>query len=199
MPRPMDDCHADLGRCLRQWRAVRRLKQSHVAELLAVSQGTVSRWESGVQAPGPAERAALLDLLAAKLDTPGDRQLARLVASSTLPVHLICDLTHRLLACSAPRARQLRKDVAEVIGVSLWPAATPEIEAAEASLPDRGWYDGRAVSLEADTRAHRSPLIDIARSRFRWTRLRLSDGTFARLVETVILRGHNTYIGSANT
>ena len=181
----MDDCHAALGRCLRQWRTVRRLKQSHVAELLGVSQGTVSRWESGVQAPAADERAALLALLAARLDTPGDRQLARLVESSTLPVHLICDLTHRLLACSEPRARQLQRDVAEMIGVSLWPAATPEIEAAEAGLAARGWYDGRAVSVEADTRGRRSPLIDIAESRFRWTRLRLSDGRFVRLVETV--------------
>lgn len=176
---------AGLGPCLRQWRAVRRCKQSHLAELLGVSQTTVSRWESGVLTPGRVERDRLVDLLQARLTTAADRQLARLVVTSSLPVHLVCDLTHRLLACSAARARQLRKGVAEMLGVSLWPAATPEIAAAEAALPALGWFDGRQFCHEADTRAQSGTLVDIHAGRFRWTRFRLAGGAFVRLVETI--------------
>ncbi len=176
---------AGLGPCLRQWRALRRCKQSHLAELLGVSQATVSRWESGVLHPTGAERDRLTVLLQARLDTAADRQLARLVVTSSLPVHLICDLTHRLLACSAARARQLRKAVADLLGVSLWPAATPEIAAAEEALLALGWFEGRLFCHESETRAQAGGLVDIRASRFRWTRLRLSDGGFVRLVETI--------------
>ena len=178
-----------LGPSLRQWRAVRRCKQSHLAELLGVSQATVSRWESGVLVPGRTERDRLLDLLQARLTTGADRQLARLVVTSSLPVHLVCDLTHRLLACSAVRARQLRKGVAELLGVSLWPAATPEIAAAESALPALGWFEGRQFCHEADTRAQTGALADIRAGRFRWTRFRLADGAFVRLVETIETAG----------
>ena len=176
---------AGLGPCLRQWRAVRRCKQSHAAELLGVSQATVSRWESGLLTPSGAERDRLTDLLQARLGTAADRQLARLVVTSSLPVHLICDLTHRLLACSAARARQLRKGVADLLGVSLWPAATPEIAAAEAALPALGWFDGGRFCHEADTRAQAGDLVDIRAGRFRWTRFRSADGAFVRLVESI--------------
>ncbi len=176
---------AFLGRSLRRWRAIRRCKQTHAAELLNVSQATVSRWENGSRTPDPDERAAITRLLAARLDAPADRQLARLVERSTLPLHLVCDLTHALLACSAPRARQFHRDVGEVIGTSLWPCASEEIVRAEARLPAIGWYDAPGLVVEAETGARPGPVIDIAASRFRWTRLQLSDGSFARLVETV--------------
>lgn len=177
-----------LGRCLKQWRAVQRCKQSHVAEKLGVSQGTVSRWENGVQTPNSDERSKLLSLLSARLSSAADRQLARLVRTSALPVHLICDLTHGLLACSPGRARQFRVDLPDLIGVSLWPAATPDIERAEAQLSGLGWYDGVGLVHEGHTRARAGPLVTIREGRFRWTRFRLSDGTFARLVETLSCR-----------
>lgn len=153
--------------------------------MLGVSQATISRWETGTQVPGPAERERLIGLLQARLGTDADRQLARLVATSTLPVHLVCDVTHRLLACSAARARQLRRGLTDLLGVSLWPAATPEIAAAESALPALGWFDGRHFCHESDTRAQCGDLVDIRESRFRWTRFRLSDGAFVRLVETI--------------
>ena len=179
------DNAAFLGRSLRRWRAIRRCKQTHAAELLNVSQATVSRWENGSQTPDRNERAAISRLLAARLDAPADRQLARLVERSTLPLHLVCDLTHDLLACSAPRARQFHPDVSEVIGTSLWPCASDEIVRAEARLPEIGWYDEPGMVVEAETGAQPGPVIDIAASRFRWTRMQLSDGGFVRLVETV--------------
>ena len=174
-----------LGQSLRQWRVVRRYKQSHVADLLRVSQATVSRWENGRLAPTDGERRAIAALIAARLDTGADRQLVRLVQTSALALHLICDFTHRLLACSPVRARQFNIDVHGVVGTSLWPCATEDIMAAEARLETAGWYERAGMVVEAETNARTGPVIDIARSRFRWTRLRLSDGSFARLVETV--------------
>ena len=41
---------AALGRSLKTWRQLRRLKQTHAAELLSVSQATMSCWENGLQA-----------------------------------------------------------------------------------------------------------------------------------------------------
>lgn len=174
-----------IGRCLRQWRAIRRCKQSHIAEMLGVSQATISRWESGAHRPDEAERADLIALLQARLTTAADLQLARLIQSSTLPVHLVCDLTHRLLACSTARAAQLHRDVAEMLDVSLWPAATSEIRSAESDLGRLGWYEGAVLCHESHTRARSGELVDIRAGRFRWTRWRLSDGSFVRLVETL--------------
>ena len=186
-----------IGRSLRQWRAVRRCKQTHVAAELSVSQATVSRWENGDQCPRPHEAARLVQMLGARLTAASDRQLARLVGASTLPVHLVCDLTHRLLACSSVRATQLHRDPADLMGISLWPAATPDIAAAEDALSGLGWYDGRAVSCEAHTRAQTGDLMDVRPGRFRWTRFRLADGTFARLVETIGDDGSAETVGGA--
>ena len=49
-----------------------------------------------------------------------------------------------------------------------------------------GWRDALAPpSLEFATGTNSSQLVPIAQSRCRWTRLTLSDGTSARLVETL--------------
>ena len=97
-------CAADgLGRSLRLWRALRRVKQAHAAELLRVSQAMVSRWEAGTLVPDAEEQARLRELMSARLDSAGDHALARLVTGSSASAHLVCDLTHRLLAASRGR------------------------------------------------------------------------------------------------
>src|SRR5207344_2186269 len=87
-----------LGRSLYRWRALRRIKQQHAAELLGVSQATISRWENGQLPPDEHEQLRLRTLMQARLDSAADRELARLVNHSSAAVHLVCDLTHRLLA-----------------------------------------------------------------------------------------------------
>jgi hypothetical protein len=52
-------------------------------------------------------------------------------------VHLICDLTHRLLACSSARANEFGVSECELIGVSLWRYATEEVVVQEVALADR--------------------------------------------------------------
>ena len=95
-----------LGSALRRWRLLNRIKQTHAAELFGVAQSTISRWESGAQEMEPAERAQVERRLSARLDAAADRALARLVDAGPSPMHLVCDLSHALLACSPSRAAE---------------------------------------------------------------------------------------------
>jgi transcriptional regulator with XRE-family HTH domain len=174
----------DLGRSLRVWRALRRMKQDHAAELLGVSQATVSRWESGHQKPTLPERDALRALMAARLDGAADQALGRLVRGAAREVHLICDLTHRLLAASPARERCWTVSASELTGTSMWRFHTEAIARAEAGLPALGWYGEAPPVVDVLTGTNDSAEVPIRRGRCRWTRLRLSDGSYARLVET---------------
>ncbi|WP_089924127.1 helix-turn-helix domain-containing protein [Caulobacter sp. UNC279MFTsu5.1] len=180
MPTPP---HA-LGRSLRAWRVARRVKQAHAAEVLGVSQATVSRWESGAQVPSPREAGRLADLLAARPGSDADRALLDLVESSSERVHLICDLSHRLLAASPSRGREWGLPKEDLIGASLWRYASAAIVAAEAGLGEAGWYEPLAPALTVETGPNGSNAVPIRPGRMDWTRLRLSDGRFARLVRT---------------
>jgi transcriptional regulator with XRE-family HTH domain len=185
-PAPGQTLGQALGPALRRWRLLHGVKQAHAAELFGVAQSTISRWESGRQAMEPEEQAKVEAVVGARLAAAADRVLAGLVCESPRAVHLICDLTHRLLACSSLRARQFGVPASELIGRSLLPFATAEVIAAEATLAGRGWYDRPAPPpIEFDTGDNRSPIVRIRQSRCRWTRLLLSDGAPARLVETL--------------
>jgi|GEM_PF-161804 len=177
-----------LGRSLRTWRALRRIKQAHAAQLLGVSQATISRWENGLggqSPPAPDEAERLRALMAARLDSDADRVLARLVCRSAMPVHLICDLTHRLLAASPAREAQFKVPTSRLMGNSLWRYASEDIVAAEGRLAEHGWFGSRPPAIEFHTRARDSDDLAILACDMRWVRFQLSDGSFARLVETV--------------
>ena len=178
-----------LGRSLRSWRALRRIKQLHAAQLLGVSQATVSRWENGQSPPSLDEAQRLRTLMAARLDSAADRVLARLVQQSALPVHLICDLTHRLLAASPAREAQFKVATSQLMGASLWRYASDDIVAAEAQLADHGWFGSSPPAIEFHTRARESDALAILACDMRWVRFQLSDGSFVRLVETVAQLG----------
>ena len=183
---PLLSCDArQLGRSLRLWRSLRRMKQGAVAAEMRVSQTTVSRWESGLAAPSLDEQQALRRLMAARLDSAADFELGRLVERAPVPVHLICDLSHRLLAMSRARERHCRLPRAELIGRALWCYATPEIVAQEARLDALGWYEPAPGAVEFETGAATEQDMPILRSRMRWVRFQLSDGSFVRLAETV--------------
>ena len=175
----------EFGRALRRWRRLRGVKQSHAAELFGVAQPTLSRWERGQQRLPEAAARKLEQLLAAPLDSAGDAGLRRLVESSALPVHLICDLTHRLLAASPTRFARWKVDAADLRGASLWRFATKEIHEAESRLGALGWYDDRAAELRFWTGANHDPVVPIEPGVLVWERLGLSDGTLARLVTSM--------------
>lgn len=177
---------SSLGPALRRWRLLHRVKQTHAAELLGVAQSTISRWESGTQALLVEERARLERLLGARLEAAADQALARLVEANPQPVHLICDLTHRLLACSPARAAQFGVPLGELLDRSLRPYCSEEILRQEATLEELGWRELLAPpALEFASGANASAIVPIRRSRCRWTRMTLSDGRAVRLVETL--------------
>ncbi|MFK1565509.1 helix-turn-helix domain-containing protein [Pseudomonas aeruginosa] len=177
---------SSLGPALRRWRLLHRVKQTHAAELLGVAQSTISRWESGTQALLVEERARLERLLGARLEAAADQALARLVEANPQPVHLICDLTHRLLACSPTRAAQFGVPLGELLDRSLWPYCSEEILRQEATLEELSWRELLAPpALEFASGANTSAIVPIRRSRCRWTRMTLSDGRAVRLVETL--------------
>jgi transcriptional regulator with XRE-family HTH domain len=175
----------EFGRALRRWRRLRGVKQSHAAELFGVTQATLSRWERGRHRVPEQVARKLARLLAARLDAASDAGLRRLVESSSLPVHLICDLSHRLLAASPVRFADWRIGPAELRGVSLWRFATAEIRSAEDRLGELGWYDDGAAELRFWTGANGDPVVPIDPGILVWERLQLSDGTLARLVTSI--------------
>lgn len=175
----------EFARALRRWRRLRGIKQSHAAELFGVTQATLSRWERGYHRIPETARSRLEHRLAARLDPAHDAGLRRLVESSSLPVHLICDLSHRLLAASPSRFAEWRADAAELRGTSLWRFASDEIRAAESRLCALGWYDDGAAELRFWTGANHDPVVPIDPGMLVWERLQLSDGTLARLVTSV--------------
>jgi hypothetical protein len=143
----------------------------------------VSRIERGELKPAGALRNRLLDLVVARLHPSRDAALRRLVEGSASPVHLVCDLTHRLLAASGPREREWQRTASELQGQSLWRNASEGIRSAEARLPDLGWgeRDG-SHALSFVTEANGSDELRIVQGVLVWERILLSDGSPARVV-----------------
>jgi hypothetical protein len=174
-----------IGLALRRFRRLNMVKQSAVAERLSVSQGCVSRWESGVHRPDPGQRDRIVRMIAAAAGNDRDAGLKRLVESSRRPVHLICDSTHRLLAASRSRAASWGVDLSELIGRSLWPFASAEIEAAEAGLAGCGWFERPYQSLELSTGGNGRSDVPVPPSRVLWETVPLADGRVGRLTTTI--------------
>lgn len=173
---------SSLGPSLRRWRVLNRVKQEALARQLGVSQSRISRWESGGAQPEGRHLQSLLRLLRARPDTASDRALLDLVSRSADPVHLVCDLTHRLLAISPARATEWRAPVAEFLGRPLWRFASDAIRAAEHGLGERGWFEPESPDIVYRTARAEFPEMTIPESTVRISRLPLADGSFARLV-----------------
>ncbi|WP_299812178.1 helix-turn-helix transcriptional regulator [uncultured Roseibium sp.] len=171
-----------LGASLRRWRVLNRIKQEALACDLGVSQSRISRWESGLAQPNGVERAKITRLLRARPQTAADRALLDLVTLASEPVHLVCDLTHRLLAISPARAREWHLPVAQFMNRPLWRFASDGIRAMEFKLVDYGWFEPMSADIVYETERASFPEMTIPESRIRISRLPLSDGSFARLV-----------------
>lgn len=174
-----------VGRALRRFRRLNSIKQGHVADLLGVSQGSVSRWESGTHEPEAHYRDRIIDMIAAQANNEADAALKRLVGSSMLAVHLVCDATHRLLAASPSRVASWRAGADAYLGQSLWRFASPEIMAAEAGLRDRGWFERPCQRIRFNTGANDSDIVVVRPSLMQWETVPLADGRIGRLTTTI--------------
>lgn len=170
-----------LGPALRRLRRLRGIKQSHVAELAGVTQATVSRWESGAHAPDAEQAGRVLRLLEARLDGRADRALKRLVEGSARPVHLVCDVTHRLLAASPGREREWQHSAGTYLGQGMYRFATEEIQAVEGRLSELGWYEEHGPDVLLWSRYNPLPEIRMLPGLMVWERVALADGGMARL------------------
>lgn len=173
---------SSLGPSLRRWRVLNRVKQEALACELGVSQSRISRWESGQARPEGRHLLQITRLLRARPETAADKALLNLVSGSGAPVHLVCDLTHRLLAMSPARTREWRAPVAEFLNRPLWRFASEGIRSAEARLSEQGWYEPDCPDILFQTERADFPEMTIPESRIRISRLPLADGSFARLV-----------------
>ncbi len=173
------------GWLLRTMRLRSGMKQYHLAELMGVSQTTVSRWECGLSPFSDAQIDTAQRLMANILGPAQDLALRRLIESSAFRLHLVCDRTHRLFAASPPRAAEWKADLSQLMGRPMLRFASPEILKAESSLPGRGWFEHKLAALTVDTGPNGDSLVPIPKGRFVWERLLLADGTAARLVTTL--------------
>lgn len=174
-----------IGLALRRFRRLNGIKQGHLAELLAVSQGSVSRWESGTNEPDQFHRDRIGSVIAARADHRGDAALRRLVVTSSLPVHLVCDATHTLLAASPSRTASWLGGGEIYLGTTLWPFASAEIVAAEEGLAAAGWFERPFQALSFETGDNESAEVPVRRSLMRWETIPLADGRIGRLTTTI--------------
>ena len=144
-----------IGRALRRFRRLNAIKQSHAAEFFKVSQATISRWESGAQEPEAKHREAIAAMVAAHSGNAADDALKRLIETSSLPVHMVCDATHRLLAASPSRVAAL------------------------------GWYEQPFKQLRFRTGENESDIIKVEPSVMLWETVPLADGRVGRITTTV--------------
>lgn len=175
---------AVLMRAVRSARMLRRMKQSHLAELLGVTQSSLSRWESGRHRPPHDALDALARFASAVPDDTSGAILKRLVEQSGRAIHLVCDATHRLLAASP--ARRAEWHLAEDgIGEPMWRYATPEIRRAEQQLGALGWFERGDVAVFFATSGRPGPLVSIRPGTVLWERLPVGGSGWGRLVTTL--------------
>ena len=175
-----------VGPLLRRARALRRWKQQAVADLAGVAQTTVSRWEAGALEPSAEQLRRLAPILVPNADLGRDSGLKRLVVGSPLAVHLICDLTHRLLAASPGREAEWLVPASDLQGEPLFRFATDEIREAERRLDGIGWFADAATTAVLWVRGReRDAAIRMATGHCVWERLTLNDGSPVRLVTTL--------------
>jgi len=172
-----------LGRRLRRFRILRQIKQERLAGDLGVSQGMLSRWESGVHEPSPGARCRIERMLEQHERVGIDSTLRRLIEYSPFPVHLVCDDTLALLAVSQARQAEWRIEVSSFYGVSLRRFATQEITEAERKLRQLGWFEGGGSGIARFiTSGNDDPDVPILPSRVVWERIGIADGRVGLLV-----------------
>lgn len=179
LPAPTPNLPA-FGPRLRKMRRAAGVKQSALSHALGVDQSSVSRWEAGSQLPDDRLQRRAFELLSEH--RTDDFALRRLVETSTLSLYLVEDATHECLAYSSRRAAEWEISERSLNGTHLWRFATEEIQSAEATLEQSGWWSSRLPEPRClRTSARRYDELTILAGYIRWERMYLNDGTPVRL------------------
>ncbi|MDR3003827.1 MAG: helix-turn-helix domain-containing protein [Acidovorax sp.] len=177
-----------LGRRLRRFRVLRQIKQASLAADLGVSQGMLSRWESGVHLPSPQALVRIEAMLAQHESLGMGSSLRRLIESAPFPVHLVSEHKLALLALSPARQAEWRIDASAWFGRSLQGFATPEILDTERRLQALGWFEGKpSQAVRFATSGNANADIPILPSTVVWERIGLADGRTGLLVSNEAL------------
>lgn len=96
----MQQTETDICKALRNWRIRSRLQQSAVAECLGVTQGQISRWESGRDVPRPHNIEAIRRLVWGQAAEP--LQALRHFVENSQQMLLLIDAEHGIIARSQP-------------------------------------------------------------------------------------------------
>jgi transcriptional regulator with XRE-family HTH domain len=169
-------------------RTVRGIKQTHLAQIIQVSQSTVSKWESGTAMPNANQYSQIVELLGAQPGAIADTWLARLIETSHERIHAICDITHRLLVASPARYQEWGSDRSEMFRRPLLDDAPDDIVEAERRLVQRSLsspLDEPLLVRTAGQPAGGHRRYCVKAGLLLWERLQLADGTWVRLVTNI--------------
>lgn len=171
---------------LRRFRRVRAIKQAALAEMLGVDQATVSRWESGRQAPdlGIQRRLrALMQGTGARDETLVAHWVTAAVGDSVL-----LDATRTIRAASGPFCRRHRIEPAGVAGRSAIPLFGPEPDSLWWQAVEHGFFEGELASVSVVSRFQL--LGDTERSipvEALWTPIPMSSGEILQRIDSLTL------------
>lgn len=133
-------------RLIRQMRESLGLTQQGFADMLEVSQATVSRWEAGRVAPDTAMRKRIHDLVR-KRGGLADGPLLSLIRHMPTPAALL-DMDMRFLAISEVSARLHGVTPSEAIGMDYRPYFTDDLEEAYETAMSCGFFLGEGLGLQ---------------------------------------------------
>jgi transcriptional regulator with XRE-family HTH domain len=173
-----DPC--SLALTLRLVRGLRGMKQAHAAELLGVTQSSVSRIERGELKPTGILRNRLLDLVSARIHPARDAALRRLIEGSGYPrPSCLRYHYHPSAACrfepTRTRMATCRRRIARPAAVEICERGDPIGRGALAG-PRLGRARWCARADVRNWRPRPAPAVLV------WERILLSDGSPARLV-----------------
>jgi len=132
---------------LRAYRRVNGLTQMELAEVLAVTQATISRWESGRQMPELAVQTRLRDMLF-RGRTAGDARLGHFVRTSFSPLVLISE-SGRFLAISESAAAPGGRTPEQIVGSSIEANLTEDTRACWTLARKEGFFRGEVASIQS--------------------------------------------------
>jgi DNA-binding XRE family transcriptional regulator len=171
---------------LRRFRQLRALKQTALADMLGVDQATVSRWESGRQSPDLGMQRRLRSLM--QQAGPQHDVLLKHWINTAVGYTSLSDENRVIVAASPSFCQYHHIDPGEIIGMSLVPAFSEELESLWGIALEGGFLEGDIASVTCVSRAHLLSGDERNVGAIScWTPVPLADGQFLRRVDVIRL------------